>query len=161
MPRDSDAKDRVPLVETLSTANRNFSNTLGTHRILIKYLSLTTIVVQTTVMVLLLRYSKTQKVRTVYKHVICNWLHIIVWLIPSIIVILWSITSWIVITLKWLWIQKRIERRMKCFITDYDCLKGTVRDTTIHINNFEKRWYFTFFRWKNLFHYLFLWRYFN
>lgn len=84
MPRDAESKDKVPLVETLSTVNRGFTNNPpGVHRIVIKYLSLFTIVVQTTVMVLLLRYSKTQKVRLlnpfIDSAVSCKWLLIRHW----------------------------------------------------------------------------------
>ncbi|OQR75388.1 UDP-N-acetylglucosamine transporter-like [Tropilaelaps mercedesae] len=62
MARDAEGKDKAPLMETPSTASRVTSiSPPGAHRILIKYLSLFTIVVQTTIMVLLLRYSKTQK----------------------------------------------------------------------------------------------------
>ncbi|XP_003745627.1 UDP-N-acetylglucosamine transporter [Galendromus occidentalis] len=50
-------KDKVPLVPSLPRANSRPSQ-----RVILKYFSLLVIVIQTTIMVLLLRYSKTQKV---------------------------------------------------------------------------------------------------
>lgn len=63
MGRDTDNKDKVPLIEHLSTNGRGSTgHPAGVNRALYKYIPLTIIVLQTTVMVLLLRYSKTQKV---------------------------------------------------------------------------------------------------
>ncbi|XP_022667883.1 UDP-N-acetylglucosamine transporter-like isoform X2 [Varroa destructor] len=62
MGRDTDNKDKVPLIEHLSTNGRGSTgHPAGVNRALYKYIPLTIIVLQTTVMVLLLRYSKTQK----------------------------------------------------------------------------------------------------